>query len=418
MKKMLLLTLTCIALTVPAFAQSNPIKIGLIHVLSGPMQTWGLVSVRGAKMAADEINAKGGINGRKVVVVAADSKLKPDIAVKEVTRMVKEEKVDIVIGTVSSAVAKKITPLMNNLECPLIVTHAMTNDITGSLCNKWAFRLTWSNSQCYKSAALLAKDSGRKKWISVGPDYGFGQESWKQFSTYLKELVPDVSYEEPIFTPVSTKDWSKVLDRIRKSPTDGVMLSLWGDNLKSFIRQGMKTTELFKSGKLILCPVGGSAEVFINLGIMDMPQGIVFGAPYWFDAYDNPANNKFVSDYRKLSRSAKAPPSYAASIPYSAVKIYKNAVEKAGTTDKASVAKALAGLVVDNLPVGTVTLREGDHQAIFTVVFGQSEGIDTVSKILRNMSHFRYFNGEDVTPPVAECGCALASGDADALSKK
>jgi ABC-type branched-subunit amino acid transport system substrate-binding protein len=186
------------------------------------------------------------------------------------------------------------------------------------------------------------------------------------------------------------------------------MLSLWGDNLKAFIRQGMKTTELFKSGKLVLCPVGGSAEVFINLGLMDMPQGIVFGAPYWFDAYNNRANIKFVSDYRKLSRSAKAPPSYAASIPYSAVKIYKKAVEKVGTTDKTSVAKTLAGLVVDNLPVGNVILREGDHQAIFTVVFGQSAGIDKGSKILRNMSNFRYFKGEEITPSLAECGCNLA----------
>jgi len=408
MTKICWLFVICMALSVPAFAQTKPIKIGLIHVLSGPMQTWGQISLRGAKMAADEINSKGGINGRKVVIVAADSKLKPDIAIKEITKLVKEEKVDLVVGMVSSAVAKKVTPLMNSLECPLIVTHAMANDITGSLCNKWVFRLTWSVAQCYKSAALLAKDSGRKKWMSVGPDYGFGQESWKFFSTYLKELVPDVTYEKPIFTPVSTKDWAKVLDLIQRSPADGVMLSLWGDNLKEFIRQGMKKTELFNSGKLILCPVGGSAEVFINLGLMDMPQGIVFGAPYWFDAYNNPANNKFVSDYRKLSRSAKAPPSYAASIPYSAVKIYMKAVEKTGSTDKAAVANALAGLVIDNLPVGRVALREGDHQAIFTVAFGQSAGIDKESKILRNMSNFRYFKGEEITPSLAECGCNLA----------
>ncbi len=380
------------------------IKIGFAHVFSGGMATFGQVAMQGADLAVKEINQAGGILGRQVELVKGDTAAKPDIAKKAVGDLVNKDKVDIVIGIVSSAVAKAVTPSMIDLRCPLIITHAMADEVTGSLCNPWTFRMTWNLGQCYKGASLVAKDLGAKKWTTVGPDYGFGQESWQFFRKYLMEWGTS-SFDEGIFTPISTKDWRPVIERIKKSGADGLMLSLWGQNLQDFIKQA-KEGGLFQ-GRKVICPVGGSVEIFVGLGFLNMPTGIWFGSPYWFEAYVNDANKRFVNSYQDLS-GARIPPSYAAFNSYAAVKMFKAAVEKAGSTDRSAVAKSLSGLTATDVPVGSITFRKEDHQALFKVVFGATGAHGAGAyKRMRGLESFRIFTAPEVTPPAAESKCQM-----------
>ena len=142
---------------------------------------------------------------------------------------------DIVIGLVSSAVAIAVTEKMKDLKCPLIVTHAMAEEVTGSKCNPWVFRITWNLDQCLKSSAVLAHSLAAKRWTTLGPDYGFGQDSWKYFQRHLAQLG-QYHFDKGEFVPMSTADWKPLIKKLADSGADGVMISLWGNNLRDFIR--------------------------------------------------------------------------------------------------------------------------------------------------------------------------------------
>ncbi|MGO9566559.1 MAG: ABC transporter substrate-binding protein, partial [Desulfomonilaceae bacterium] len=305
---------------------ADPIKVGFVHVFSGPMATFGQVARQGAQLAVNEINGEGGVDGRKIEIIFADTAANPDVAKPAIENLVKKENVSVIIGIVSSAVAKAITPMMNDLKCPLIITDAMSDEVTGSMCNPWTFRITWNMDECYKAAALLAKDLGPKKWTTLGPNYGFGLDSWKYFMKYGQE-AGGLTFERGTFVPLGTKDWAQVIGDLKKtSSDDGLMISLWGNDLKTFLQQAHR--DGFLKGRTVLCPVGGAVEIFMALGFLDLPPGIWFGSPYWFEAYDNSFNDLFVKAYASFSLS-EIPPPYAAYNSYAAVKMFKTAVWKA-----------------------------------------------------------------------------------------
>jgi branched-chain amino acid transport system substrate-binding protein len=395
-------TVLVVLLAAPASFGEDSVKIGFAHVFSGAMATFGEVARQGAELAVKEINAKGGVSGRKLELVFGDTAAKPDVGKAAVEQLVRADRVSVVIGIVSSAVAKAVTPLMNELRCPLIITHAMLDEVTGSMCNPWTFRMTWNMDQCYRSSALLAKSLNRKSWTTVGPDYGFGQDSWKYFVRHGSELG-GLSFVDGIFTPLGTKDYGPVIEQLRqKQGVDGLMLSLWGNDLREFIRQAHQAG--FLSGKTVLCPVGGSVEIFAALGFLDMPEGIWFGSPYWYEGYDTEANTQFIAMYKSSSLS-EIPPSYAAYNAYAAVKMFAAAVEKAGSSDPVAVAKALSGLTIADLPVGPTTFRPEDHQAIFDICFGRSSSkASTQYRRIRSLDSIKIFKGMDVTrSPSEDC---------------
>ncbi len=392
-----------LALT-PVSAFSQNIKIGLAHVFSGPMITFGEVADQGVQFAVNRINASGGLLGRQVEVVKADTKAKPDDGLKAVEKLVMEDRVDAVVGIVSSAVALKVVPEMNRLQTPLIITHAMAEDVTGPKCNPWVFRTTWTTREAMKGAALLAKsDLKSDAWTTLGPDYGFGQECWEYFQKYLGDLG-QYKFVSPSFSPVATKDWKPFIEKLNASGAKAVLVSLWGNNLRDFIKQAH--AEKFFEGKEVLCVVGGGVEVFWPLGFIDMPAGVWFGTPYWLGASTSPMNEEFVNAYKALS-SASVPPSYSAYTAYAAVIMYAEAVKKAGTVDKRAVVKALEGLTVE-LPGGSTTFRAADHQGVFPIVFGRSaDQPSRHGKRFRELVPLRVFKGEDVLPSPAETGCQM-----------
>jgi branched-chain amino acid transport system substrate-binding protein len=376
-------------------AQADPIKIGFAHVFSGGMSTFGQVAKQGIEEAVKEINDSGGVLGRRVKLVYADTKVNPEVAKEAIARLVEKENVAAVVGIVSSAVGIAVTPMMKELERPLLITHAMASQITDSLHNKWTFRLTWNLDQCYSGAANLASGLGPVEWTTVGPDYGFGQDSWKYFKKYLSQLG-EFDFKEGVFAPLSTQDWGEVIDKLEKSGAEGLLVSLWGNNLKNFIKQAHGRG--FFEGKEVICSVGGSVEVFMALRYLDMPKGIWFGSPYWYEAYGNASNKKFVEAYQSLSLS-EIPPSYAAYMPYAGAHILKVAMEKAQSAEGDMVAQALSGLTVTNLPVGPTTLRASDHQAVFDFSFGRTSGGSAkYVTLFRGLSDIKRFAGAEVTP--------------------
>jgi branched-chain amino acid transport system substrate-binding protein len=407
MKKKFLLVVAILGLLLatgfsPAPAAQKPVKLGFTYIMSGPFATYGQFAKKGALMAVDEINQAGGILGHPVEAYFEDSTGKPDVAKRAIRKLVYQQHVDCLIGLDSSGVAKSVVPSIPQMKTPLIITHAATPDVTGSVCNRYTFRISLNLAQNVKTAARLAAQTKAKTWTTIGPDYAFGHQSWEYFQKYLKEIKPDtvfMSKDKVAFPPFKTSDFSSYITKVMQSKPDGVLVSLWGGNLINFIRQGSEMG-FFNGDFEVLITLGAATEVLSALKDK-MPEGLWVGSRYWFLANPSPLNKAFVKNYYNRYHEY---PSYNAHGAYGAIYAYKKAAEKAGKIDKEAIIKALEGLRVE-LPVGTIYIRPEDHQAVTDACWGKTAADPAYP--IRILKPMKIFKGADITPSVAECGCKM-----------
>lgn len=386
----------------PGLAAEKPIKLGFVYIMSGPAATYGQFAKQGAELAMDEINKAGGVNGRKLEGTFEDSTGKSDVGIRSVRKLVYENEVDAVIGIDSSGVAAAVTPVMKELKTPLIITHAAVPDVTGSICNPYTFRIALNIDQNIAMASAIAADGKAKTWTTVGPDYSFGHQSWEYFQKYLKKKKTDVTFlpdSEAAFPPTATTDFSPFITKVMNSKADGVIISLWGGNLIDFVRQAADVG-FFDGKREVLMTLGAATEVLYALK-EKMPTGVWVGTRYWFQANETPANKAFVEAYKQ---KYGVYPSYNAHGAYAAVTAYAAAAKKAGSVDKEKIVKALEDLTID-LPIGTTTIRAGDHQAVSDGTWGMTA--EDAAMPIRILKPMRHFPGKDITPTVEETGCKL-----------
>lgn len=406
MKKGILSTLLAVVVVLLSFmtsyAAADPVKIGFVYIMSGPLSAYGQFARQGAELAVEEINAAGGIDGRPVQAIFEDSTGKADVALRALRKLVYNDKVDILVGLDSSGVADTVVPSIQQMQVPLIITHAATPDVTGKFCNKYTFRISLNINQNVKAAALVANESGAKKWTTVGPDYAFGHQSWEYFERYLKELNPEATFlpnSDVAFPPFNTTDFSSYITKVMNSNPEGVFISLWGGNLIDFVRQA-SSMGFFDRDYEVLMSLGAATEVLTALGDR-MPEGLWVGTRYWFLANDSPLNKAFVDSYYG---KFNAYPSYNAHGAYGAVYAYRAAAEKAGSVDKEAIVSALEDLRIE-LPTGEIIFRKGDHQAVTDAHWGKIAADPNYPH--RILNPIRIFKGDTVTPAVADTGCSL-----------
>jgi len=348
----------------------EPIRLGGLYILSGSAATYGEFAQKGINLAVDEINSSGGILGRQVEMVYEDTQGKASVAIQAARKLVYSEGVDALVGLDSSGVAQGMVPTMPELQKPLIITHAATPDVTGKLCNSFTYRISVNVAQNMKAAALVAAETDATNWTTIGPDYAFGHQSWEFFGNYLKEINPDVNLmSETNFPRFGAEDFTPFIDRVMDSDAEGVLISVWGGDL-----------------------VKGE----------EMPEGVHLSTRYWYEAYDNDINDRFVKAYLDAYGN---PPSYNAEGAYAAIYAYKQAMEAAGSTEGPAVAKALSGMSMD-APNGTVTFRKGDNQAMVSPNWGVSGSMHPEHGI-RTLNNLQIFDGKKVARTVEETGCKL-----------
>ena len=403
--KKLLLAFAVVFFFITNLFAGKTVKIGFIYIMSGPFSVYGKFAKQGAELAIEEINKNGGIMGRKIVAYFEDSGAKPAVALRAIRKLVLQKKVDVLIGFDSSGVAKSVVGTIKQLRIPTIVTHAATPDITGKQCNRYVFRISVNLAQNVKAAAILASKMNAKKWTTIGPAYAFGFQSWEYFQKYLKQLKPDVEFfpkDKVAFPPFKTTDFSPYITKIMEEKPDGVFISLWGGNLVNFIKQGLDMG-FFNGNYKILMSLGGAVEVLEAIGKMKkkLPDTIWVGTRYWFLANKSKRNQEFVKAFYKKYHSY---PSYNAHGAYSAVYVYKKAVEIAKSFDKEKVVNALEGLTIE-LPVGKIYIRPEDHQAVTDACWGRLHYTDKYPFPI--LQPFKIFKGKDVTRPVEQTECKM-----------
>jgi branched-chain amino acid transport system substrate-binding protein len=336
-------------------AQSGHIKIGVVTPLSGTYTPIGEQVKMGLDLAAREINAAGGINGRKINLIYEDEEANPAVATQKAEKLFQVEKVDFLTGTVNSGSTLAVGQVAERNNKLIATSVSFADSITGDKCSPNVFRVNArAGMQSAALAAWVDKEIPKANIFFIGPDYEMGRSTVSAFKRASTEKgAKDVG---EVFAPLDNKDYSPYFGQVRAAKPNVIYTSVAGNDTVRLFSQ-MEEYGVNKGVTL----VGASGTVTSqNMGaIGKSANGFVTGVGY-SPKLDNPANKKFVADFQKAYN--KLPDLYGADS-YGLLYFYKAAVEKAKSTETDKVRTAMDDLSWQT-PQGTKKMRAGDHQAM------------------------------------------------------
>src|SRR4030042_2437703 len=218
-------------------AEKKPVKLGVVFIMSGKMGGYGKHRTQAIRLALDEINAQGGIVGRKVEAIFEDDELKVEKGVQITKKFITQDKVDFIIGPTSSGVALAMADLVEQQKRILVLTQSATNSLTDAKFNRYMFS-TLSNAMMHSRAgAYLMASKPYKRWMCIGPGYSYGYESWNSFKEKLKELRPDIEMVGELWPKLTEPEYTSFIQKIIEAKPEAVWSPFWGMDAVTFIKQ-------------------------------------------------------------------------------------------------------------------------------------------------------------------------------------
>jgi branched-chain amino acid transport system substrate-binding protein len=343
--------------------QNKPIVIGMPYPLGGPAAIYTKPTIAGHELARDEINARGGVLGRPLKFIYRDTKVKPDVAVREARSLVLKDKVDFLMGGLSSAVGLAMSEVALEHKILMVQPIPKTSALTEEKGHRYVVR-TASNTVIEGRAAaqIVAKNPKFKRIYTIGLDYEYGHKVTEAFVDRLKKLNPEVEIVGQAWPRLGETQYTNFITAILEKQPDLVYSSLWGGHFVAFVKQA-NPIGYFKQTQHLNVAEAGSVEVCRTLG-NEMPAGMISNAYDVPEFPATPAHQKYVQNYTK-----RVPFASWGIQGYIATYFLAAAIEKAGTTDTEKVIDAFEGLTIDT-PIGPQTIRAFDHQASRGQVWG------------------------------------------------
>lgn len=218
-------------------AQADAIRIGHLTPRTGFLGPLGEFAVQAADMAVAEINAAGGVNGRKIDLLKEDS-VNPQTASTKAERMIERDKVACIIGEISSASALTIGQVAERTKTLFINSGANSDQLRGKSCNKYMFHIESQNSMYVKTCgrSLMAQGLVKgKKWFSLTADYAFGHDLLRVAKRFMAANGGDFAADKLV--PTDVTDFSPLLLEIRSAKPDLVISNLAGNQITNFLKQ-------------------------------------------------------------------------------------------------------------------------------------------------------------------------------------
>ena len=351
------------------------IKVGGQGVTSGAHADYGWQILAGSTMAIEEINAKGGILGSKLELKFMDEELKPAVAVKNARYLATEWGAHYLFGVDSSGSAMAVGPVLPEIDRVCMFCHASTHRLTEELVAgkgiKQIFRIAAPVYQESILSSLIFKDFPNiKRWAGIHCDYEYGYSTWALFKETLKKYRPDVEFVSIAWAPFWTMDFSSHIAAVMAANPDAIHATPWAGEGVMLLRQALMLGVFDKIQAWFQC-MGGSVDLLE--GISREVEAGKFKNNLWATARyihnypDTPENRKFVESFRKRWNRL---PNYSAETSYSAIYVFKAAVEKVRSLKTADLIKALEGMDLMT-PGGKRFFRPEDHQAIYNVPVGR-----------------------------------------------
>ncbi len=368
---------------------ADPIRIGEINsykrfaAFLEPYQ-------KGYELALEEVNAAGGIKGRKLELVSRDDGGVPGNAVRAAEELLSRERVDLIAGGFLSNVGLALADFARQRKVIYMASEPLTDKIVWEEGNDYTFRLRPST---YMQVAMLVPDavkSGRKRWALVYPNYEYGQSAADTFRALMKAALPGVEFVGEQAPPLGKVDAGAVVQALADTRPDGIFNVLFGADLAKFVREG-NTRGLF-DGREVVSLLTGEPEYLDPLK-EEAPEGwLVTGYPW--DRIDTAVHSEFVVRYQKRFDDY---PRLGSIVGYGMIKAIAAGLERSETVSPDAMIKGFRGASFDT-PIGSATFRPQDHQATLGAFVGRTTRVDGKG----TMRDFRYADGADFQPSDAE----------------
>jgi branched-chain amino acid transport system substrate-binding protein len=337
-----------------AQAQQAPIKLGELN--SYARQAAFTVPYRnGWQMALDEINARGGVLGRKIEIVSRDDGGTTSDATRVADELVTREGAVLLFGSFLSNVGVAMADYANQKKIVYIAAEPLTDAITMAQGNRYTFRIRPNNSMQVGMLMEQAKASRVKRWAIVAPNYEFGQSAAGAFKRLLKEQIPDAEIVAEQYPALGKIEAGATVSALEQAKPDGIFNVLFGPDLTQFVREG-NTRGLFEK-KTVLSLLTGEPEWLLPLKD-EVPEGwTVTGYPW--DEIKEPKHKAFIDAYRAKFNDT---PRLGSLLGYMVVYMIRDTIERAGSTDTEALVKTLEDAKFDTV-IGPVTMRGLDNQS-------------------------------------------------------
>jgi len=374
-----------IVFATPAFAQ-NTIKIGELNSYKAQPAFLDPYK-KGWEMAIEEINAAGGVLGKKLEVVSRDDGANPGDAVRAAEELVTREGVVALAGTFLSNVGLAVTNFAGQKKVFFLAAEPLTDKVTWADGNKYTFRL---RSSTYMQVAMLmpgALAAKKKKWALVYPNFEYGQSAAENFKTLMKQSQPDVEFVTEQAPPLGKIDAGAVAQAIDDAKPDAIFNVEFAADLAKFVREG-NTRGTFND-RFVVSLLTGEPEYQDPLKD-ESPQGwLVTGYPW--NKIHSKEHDAFLQAYQKKYNDY---PRLGSIVGYVTMKSLAAGIAKAGSTDTKKLVEAFEGLKLDS-PFGPLQYRAIDHQATMGAFVGKT----AVENGKGTMVDFQYVDGGAVLPP-------------------
>jgi len=350
-------------LAAPAWAQGDAYKIGLISPMSGANARYGAFANRGAALAAKEINAAGGVLGKKIEFVSGDSQCVPAEGVSATKRMITFDKLPIIIGDICSSVTLAMQPLAEEGGV-LLVNAASSNPAITYKAGVGGFKWTFRNYPTDEARAAIVlehavKNRGLKNFavLSVDSDYGRGAINFTK--KYLPRY-PDAKILSEDYYKESETDFRPVLSKVKNSGAQAIIMYGQADTTPIVARQML---EMGLAGKVFLV---GNAEFNTKSTIAAAPSVLngSIEAAAWLPEWTSPRSQKFVEEYKKAYGGEM--PNNHAYTHWETTHLIAAAMKAAGSLKNDDIRNALSKIKYDSA-MGSVTFDD-HNQAILPMV--------------------------------------------------
>ena len=342
---------------------------------------------KGWQLAVEEINAAGGVLGKKFEVISRDDGGNPGDAVRVAEELVKRENVELLTGTFLSNVGLAVTEFAGKNHVFFLAAEPLTDKIVWQNGNRYTFRL---RTATYEQAAMLLPDAlkaQKKRWAIIYPNYEFGQSATAAFKALMKAKQPDVEFVTEQAVPMGGRaDAGTIMQAIDDAKPDAIFFVFFPTDLYKLVREG-NIRGTFKN-RFVSSVVLGEPE-YIDPFKDEAPVGwSVTGYPWY--SIDTPEHKTFLAAYQKRWNDY---PRQGSVVGYAAMYSLAAGIARAGSTNTEKLITAFENLKVDS-PFGPFIYRASDHQS----TMGAYVGTTAIKNGMGVMVDYRYVDGASVLP--------------------
>ena len=336
----------------------EPIKVGILHSLSGTMAISETTLKDVMLMLIDEQNKKGGLLGRKLEPVVVDPASNWPLFAEKARELLQKDKVAAVFGCWTSVSRKSVLPVFEELNGLLFYPVQYEGEESS---RNVFYTGAAPNQQAIPAVDYLMENEGVKRWVLAGTDYVYPRTTNKILEAYLK--MKGVKPEDLMinYTPFGQSDWQSIVAEIKKFGSTGkktaVVSTINGDAnvpfYKELANQGVKAKDI----PVVAFSVGEEELA----GVDTKPLVGHLAAWNYFESIKTPANEQFIKDWKAFTKNPKRVTNDPMEAHYIGFNMWVQAVKKAGTTDPDKVIDAMVGVTVPNLTGGYATMMPNHH---------------------------------------------------------